>query len=333
MAFSNFTGSRGPLLAAVFFAALGATQANSQPVTVGDFPSKNLTIIVPANPGGGWDGTARAVQEVLRNEKIAGKAVDVVNVPGGGGTVGLAQLIGTHKGDGHTILMTGLTMVGAVNLNKSPVNLSQATPLVRLTAEYPAIVVSPSSKFKTVQELLDAFKKDPSSIVWAGGPGGGPDHTTVGLIASKLGVPPAQIRYTAFSGGEGRAMIMGNQVTAGVLGLGEISADVKAGLIKVLAVPAPERIPGTDFPTLKESGIDLEFANWRGFVGAPDMPPEAREAWTKMLTAVRESQAWKDILAKRNWMDSYSSGTEFETYVKDQNDRIAALFKELGLVK
>jgi putative tricarboxylic transport membrane protein len=333
MAISSVAGRRGLLLAAMVSAALGATEASSQPVTARDFPSKNLTIIVPANPGGGWDGTARAVQEVLRNEKIAAKPVDVVNVPGGGGTVGLAQLIGTHKGDGHTILMTGLTMVGAVNLNKSPVNLSQTTPLVRLTAEYPAIVVSPNSKFKTLQELLDAFKKDPSSVVWAGGPGGGPDHTTVGLIASKLGVPPAQIRYTAFSGGEGRAMIMGNQVSAGVLGLGEISADVKAGLIKVLGVPAPERIPGTDFPTLKESGLDLEFANWRGFVGPPDMPAEAREAWTKMLTVVRDSQAWKDTLAKRNWMDAHSSGDEFTTYVKEQNDRIAALFKELGLVK
>lgn len=333
MAYSYFGGGRLPLLAAMFAAALGATEANAQPVTVGSFPSKNLTIIVPANPGGGWDGTARAVQEILRNEKIAAKGVDVVNVPGGGGTVGLAQLIGTHKGDGHTILMTGATMVGAVNLNKSPVNLSQTTPLVRLTAEYPAVVVSPNSKFKTLQELLDAFKKDPTSIVWAGGPGGGPDHTTVGLIASKLGIAPADIRYTAFSGGEGRAMIMGNQVTAGVLGLGEISADVKAGLIKVLAVPAAERIPGTDFPTLKESGVDVEFATWRGFVGAPDMPTEAREAWVKMLTAVRESQAWKDTLTKRNWIDSYASGSEFETYVKDQNDRIAALFKDLGLVK
>ena len=314
-------------------AAFLTQSAQAQAVKVGGFPAKNLSIIIPANPGGGWDGTGRAVQEVLRNQKIAAQPVDVINVPGGGGTVGLAQLIGQHSGDGHTIMMMGLTMVGATNMNKSPVNLSQVTPLARMTAEYSAVVVGPGSKFNSLKELLDAFKANPSSIVWAGGPGGGPDHTTIGLIASKLGVPAGDIRYTAFSGGEGRAMIMGNQIDAAVLGLGEVSADAKAGLLSVLAITAPARIPGTDFPTMKEGGLDLEFSNWRGFAGPPNMSAESREAWVKMLTDLHDSQAWKDILAKRNWADAFLTGEGFSSYVANENNRIGVLFKDLGLVK
>lgn len=301
-------------------------------VKVGDFPSESLQIIIPANPGGGWDGTARAIQGVLRDTGIAAEPVDVVNVPGGGGTVGLAQLIGQHDGNGHTAMVMGLTLVGATNLNNSPVRLTQTTPLARLTAEYHAVVVAEASEYKTLQDLADAFKANPTSVVWGGGPGGGPDHTTVGLMAEKLGIAPTDIRYSAFSGGEGRAMIMGNQVSAAVLGLSEVLADSEAGLVRILGISAPERLPGVDLPTLREQGIDLEFSNWRGIVGPPNMSDDARTAWIEMLTALNESEEWQKVLSDNNWTGAFLSGEEFPAFIKAEDERIAALFKSLGLI-
>ena len=170
-------------------------------------------IMAPAAPGGGWDQTARTMQQALQDEKISG-SVQVVNVPGAGGTIGLAQFVNSAKGDPNQLIVGGYVMVGAILTNASPVTLKQVTPIARLTGEYEVIVVPTASDIKDMAGLVAKLKADPGSVSWAGGSAGGTDHITAGLVAKAAGVDPTKVNYVAFSGGgEALAAILGGQVT------------------------------------------------------------------------------------------------------------------------
>jgi putative tricarboxylic transport membrane protein len=289
--------------------------------------------MAPAAPGGGWDGTSRAVQQVLQDEKIAAQTVEVFNRPGAGGTIGLAELINQSRGDGHTVMTMGLVMTGAILTNNSPVNLSTVTPLARLTTEYEAIAVGRGSKYQTLQQLIDDFKRDPKAIKWGGGSAGGTDHILVGLIAQVTGANPKDINYIAFSGGgELRPQVIGDQVSAGVSGFGEFKADAEAGQMRILAVTGPSRLPGSNVPTTKEAGLDVEITNWRGMVGPPGMRDNEREAWITMLTRLHDSRAWMDTLQKQDWIDAFQVGDQFATFMKQEDERVAKVLKDIGLV-
>src|SRR6476659_1025843 len=127
-----------------------------------------LKIMAPAAPGGGWDQTARSMQQALTQGGIA-KSVQVTNVPGAGGSIGIAQFVNAAKGDGNQLMVMGYVMVGALLTNKSPVTLDQTTPIARLTAEYEALVVPADSPIKNAKELAAAVKADPAKVTWAGG--------------------------------------------------------------------------------------------------------------------------------------------------------------------
>jgi putative tricarboxylic transport membrane protein len=314
--------------------AASPAAAASGPVSVGGFPSKQLRIMAPANPGGGWDQTSRAMQQVLQDEKIAAQPVEVFNRGGAGGTIGLAEFVTQSRGDGHTVMTMGLVMNGAIQTNKSPVNLDTVTPLARLTTEYEAIAVGRDSKYQTLQQLIDDFKKDPKSIKWGGGSAGGTDHILIGLIAKEVSVDPKDINYIAFAGGgELRPQVIGNQVSAGVSGFGEFKSDAEAGQIRVLAVTGPSRLPGSNAPTTKEAGLNVELTNWRGVVGPPGMRDNEKQGWITMLTRMHDSPSWKETLQKQDWTDVFQVGDEFATFLKQEDQRVAQVLKEIGLVQ
>ncbi|HEX2037678.1 MAG TPA: tripartite tricarboxylate transporter substrate-binding protein [Chloroflexota bacterium] len=305
----------------------------SGPVTSGGFPSKTLRIMAPADPGGGWDGTARNLKQVLDEEKIAAQPVEVFNRGGAGGTVGLAEFVTQHRGDGHTTMVMGLVMTGAILTNKSPVNLGMVTPLARLTTEYEAIAVAKDSKYQSLQELMDDFKKDPRGTKWGGGSAGGTDHILVGLLAQVAGVAAKDINYIAFSGGgELRPQVIGNQVTAGVSGFGEFKGDAQAGNVRILAVTGPSRLPGSDVPTAREAGTNIELTNWRGIVGPPGMRDGEKRAWLTMLTRLNDSKSWKDTLTRLDWTDAFLAGDQFAAFLKQEDERVAKVLKDIGLV-
>jgi putative tricarboxylic transport membrane protein len=304
------------------------------PVTVGGFPSKTLRIMAPAAPGGGWDQTSRAVQQVLQDERIAAQPIEVINRPGAGGTVGLAELINQNRGDGHAVMTMGLVMVGAIQTNKSPVNLDSTSPLARLTTEYEAIAVGKDSKYQTPQQLMDDFKKDPKSVKWGGGSAGGTDHILVGLMAQAGGVDPKSINYVAFSGGgELRPQVIGNQVTVGVSGFAEFKADADAGMLRILAVSGPSRIPGSNVPTMKEAGVNVEITNWRGMVGPPGMKDNEKQVWIAMLTQMHDSKSWQDNLKKQDWTDAFLTGDQFASFLEEEDQRVTKVLRDIGLVQ
>jgi putative tricarboxylic transport membrane protein len=291
-----------------------------------------LKIIAPAAPGGGWDQTARSLQEVIQSGGIV-PTVQVENVPGAGGTIGLAQFVGA-KGEADALMVSGLVMVGAILTNDAAVTLKQVTPIARLTGEYEAIVVPAESPFKTMADLVAALKKDPGSVSWAGGSAGGTDHILVGLVAQAAGVDPKLVNYVPFSGGgEALAALLGNHVSAGVSGYGEFEAQIAAGKLRGLAISAPQRLEGIDLPTLKEQGIDVELANWRAVMAPPDLAPEGRQALLDVVDKAVKSDAWKAILQKKNWMDLYLAGDEFAAYLDAEQTKVATTLKSIGLVE
>ncbi|ABF45135.1 Bug family tripartite tricarboxylate transporter substrate binding protein [Deinococcus geothermalis] len=292
----------------------------------------NLRIMAPASPGGGWDQTSRAIQTVLQDQNIV-KPVQVFNVPGAGGTIGLAQLYNA-KGDGHLLMTMGLVMVGAIQTNGSKVDLSRVTPIARLTGEYEVLVVPASSPYKTMKDLVAAWKANPGGVAIAGGSAGGTDHMLVGLLAQAAGVDPKKMNYVPFSGGgETLAAVLGNQVAAGVAGYGEFEAQIKAGKLRALGISAPKRQAGIPVPTFKEQGLNVELANWRGIVAPPGISAQDKAALVAALDKMHATKQWKDLLATRNWTDLYLSGSKFDVFLKLEANRAKNILKDIGLVK
>jgi len=295
-------------------------------------PPASLRIMAPASPGGGWDGTSRAMQTALQEAGIVSN-VEVFNVPGAGGTIGLAQLATTESSQEDILMMMGLVMVGAILSNDAPVTLANTTPIARLTAEYEVIVVPANSPHQTLQDLIDAFRADPGAVSWGGGSAGGTDHILVGLLANAVGVDPTLVNYVAFSGGgEALASIMGGQVTAGVSGYSEWAGQIESGDLRVLAVSAPEPVEGIDAPTLREAGVDLELANWRGVVAPPGISDEARDALVATVDAMVQSEAWQAQLEQYGWISAYMSGDEFAAYLQEEDARVTEVLRAVGLV-
>ncbi|MGX5664362.1 Bug family tripartite tricarboxylate transporter substrate binding protein [Rhizobium daejeonense] len=311
-----------------FFLASILAGAMALPAYAADY-----TIIAPANPGGGWDQTARSMQTAMQQEGISSN-VQVQNVPGAGGTIGLAQFANQNKGNANSLIVGGYVMVGAILTNKAPVTLKDVTPIARLTGEYEAIVVPASSPLQTIGDLVDALKKDPGSVSWGGGSAGGTDHIAVGLIAKAAGVDPTKINYIAFSGGgEALAAILGSQVTAGISGYGEFESQVKSGTLRLLAVTSAERLAGVEAPTLKESGIDVVVENWRMVAAAPGLTPEQEAAVSADVEKLAKSASWQEILKTKGWQDSYLSGDAFKAQLDKDVAATEGVLKDIGLVK
>ena len=293
----------------------------------------DYTIIAPANPGGGWDQTARTMQTVMQEDGISG-SVQVQNVPGAGGTIGLAQFASQNKGNPDALIVGGYVMVGAILTNNSPVSLADVTPIARLTGEYEAIVVPAASEIQDMQGLIAALKENPGAVSWAGGSAGGTDHIAVGMIAKAAGVDPTKINYIAYSGGgEALAAILGNQVTAGVSSLGEFQPQIEAGTLRLLAVSSPERMEGVDAPTLKEAGLDFDLQNWRMVAAGPDLSDEQKAKIQADIETMVKSENWQKQLADKGWMDTYLAGPEFDAQLEKDTAATSAILKEIGLVK
>jgi putative tricarboxylic transport membrane protein len=292
----------------------------------------DYAVMAPAAPGGGWDQTARAIQDALTGAGISGN-VQVTNVPGAGGTIGLAQFIQDSKGDATKLIVSGYVMVGAILTNKSPVGLDAVTPIARLTGEYEVIVVPAASDLKTLDDLTKKLKADPGSVSWAGGSAGGTDHIAAGLYAKTVGVDPKQVNYVAFSGGgEALAAVLGAQTTVGISGYGEFQSQVEAGALRVLGVSAPERIKVVDAPTFKEGGVDLVVQNWRMVAAGPGLTPEQVAAITADIEKMVNSEQWKKTLETKGWINTYLAGDEFKAQLAKEVESTTAILKEIGLV-
>ncbi len=305
-------------------AGLGPQAAQAQTVDL-------LKIFIPAAPGGGWDQTGRSIETVLRATGAV-NGVQITNVPGAGGAVGLPQFLNNWRGQGNSLMVAGMVMVGSLIANKSPLKITQTVPIARLTGEFLALAVPAASPFKDAKDFVAALKADPTKVPVAGGSAGGSDHIMLGMIAKAAGVPAARVSYVAFSGGgPAMAALLGAQVAAGVSGYGEFAEQVKAGKLRVLAISADKRQDGIDAPTLKEQGIDVELFNWRGVFAPPGVSDADRAAMVAMISKMATTPQWAEVCKQRDWTQITLVGDAYRTFLDAEVTRIEGILKDLGL--
>ncbi len=290
-----------------------------------------INMFVPAAPGGGWDGTARAIERSAKAAGLVGN-MQFENVGGAGGMVGLPRFVNQRKGQGNSLMVGGSVMVGAAIANKSPVTMKDVTPIARLTEEAGVVVVPANGKIKTWKELTDALKANPKAVSVAGGSAGGTDHLILGLMIKALGRNPREAAYVAFAGGgPANAAILGGQVVAGISGYSEFEEQIKAGKMIALATSGNRRIPGVNVPTMTELGLNVTMANWRGVFAAPGISAAQREGLINFMTAVVKSDAWQKELETRKWTDVFMTELPFQRELASDISKTEAVMKDLGL--
>lgn len=292
----------------------------------------NVKMMIPANPGGGWDTTGRALGKALTDAKVA-DTVTYDNKGGAAGALGLAQFVNGSKGDPTALMVMGAVMLGGLITGKPPVSLSAATPIARLSSEFNVFVLPANSPMKSMADVVAQLKKDPGSVKWGGGSRGSTEHIAAAMIAQKVGVDPSKINYVAFrGGGEATAAILGGNVTVGGSGYSEFGEYIKAGKMKAIAVTSGKRLDGVAIPTLKEQGIDVEIGNWRGVYGAPGITPEQRKALTDMVLAAVKSPAWMEAVKTNSWTPAVLTGDAFAKFVDDDFASLRATMVKSGMV-
>ena len=293
--------------------------------------SANIKMMIPANPGGGWDGTGRALGTALREAGAA--TVTYENKGGAAGAIGLAQFYNANKGDPNALMVMGAVMLGGIITGKPPVSIDQLTPIARLTTEYNVFVLPTNSPFKTMADVVAQLKKDPGSVKWGGGSRGATEHIAAAQIAQAVGVPAAKINYVPFrGGGEATAAILGGNVTVGGSGYSEFQQYIESGKMRAIAVTSGQRLKGIDVPTLKEQGIDVDIGNWRGVYGAAGITPAQRDVLTKLVTDATKTKAWAAALEKNGWSPALLSGKAFDEFVDRDFASLRATMVRAGMV-
>jgi putative tricarboxylic transport membrane protein len=292
----------------------------------------NLKMMIPANPGGGWDSTGRALGKALQEAGVAA-SVTYENKGGAAGAIGLAQFYNASKGDANALMVMGAVMLGGIIRNKPPVSVSQVTPLARLTTEYNVFVLPADSPFKTMADVVAQMKKDPASVKWGGGSAGSTEHVAIAMIARDIGMDPTRINYVPFrGGGEAVAAILGGNVTVGGSGYSEFQSYIETGKMRAIAVTSAERQKGINVPTLKEQGINVELGNWRGVYGGADLSAAQKAALTEMILKATRTKAWAEALQKNQWTPAVLTGKAFEEFVERDFAGLRATMVKAGMV-
>jgi len=329
----------GRTIAVAVLAALGAAAGsagcgNDVDDAGRNWPARDLRILAPADPGGGWDTTARELARVLERERVIDRSAEVYNVSGAGGTIGLAQLATRREGESNQLMVMGLVMLGAIEANEAPVDLADTTPVAAITSEPEAIVVPARSDVRTLRDLVERMRRAPRQTSFAGGSAGGTDQILLGLLAQAARVDPSQPRYIAYSGGgEAVQAILSGSVTAGISGASEFEDQVQAGRLRMLAVSTPEaiRVAGREVPSMREQGLDVVVENWRGIVAPPGIRPAERAAMVRAVSRARATSEWRRALARNGWRDFFKPGDEFARYLASERRRVAQVIDAIGL--
>jgi tripartite-type tricarboxylate transporter receptor subunit TctC len=329
----SFAACAAALAGALALTSCGSlTESAEESGGSADAAVDQLKIVVPADPGGGWDATGRAMQGVLQDNDLVGNA-QVVNVGGAGGTIGLAQL--ANEREENTLMVMGLVMVGAVETNQAEATLEDVTPVAELTEE-PLIVVAPAdSPYDSVEDLVADIEKRGQGVSIAGGSAGGADHILAGLMLQDAGIDPSKLNYIPYSGGgESLAALLGGKVDAGISGVAEYASQVEDGKLKALAVSGSEPsalLP--DVPTLKKQGVDVELTNWRGVVAPGNIDDAKADQLTQLVTDMHDTDDWKQVLEDNAWDDAFLAGEDFGAFLDEEVTRVRKVLEDIGLVK
>jgi len=292
----------------------------------------NIKMMIPANPGGGWDTTGRALGKALQDSGVA-SSVTYENKGGAAGIIGLAQYANATKGDGNSLMVMGAVMLGGIITGKPPVSLDKVTPIARLTSEYNVFVVPANSPLKTMKDVVEQLKKDPGSVKWGGGSRGSTEHIAAAMLAREVGVDAAKINYVPFrGGGEAVAAILGGNVTVGGSGYSEFQQYIETGKMRPIAVTSAKRLKDINIPTMIEQGYNVEIGNWRGVYAPAGLTAAQRKALTDMVLKATKSKSWAESLEKNNWTPAWMTNPAFDDFVDTEFASLRATMVKAGMI-
>jgi putative tricarboxylic transport membrane protein len=292
----------------------------------------NIKMMIPANPGGGWDTTGRALGKALQDSGAA-SSVTYENKGGAAGIIGLAQYANATKGDGNSLMVMGAVMLGGIITGKPPVSLDKVTPIARLTSEYNVFVEPANSPLKTMKDVVEQLKKDPGSVKWGGGSRGSTEHIAAAMLAREVGVDAAKINYVPFrGGGEAVAAILGGNVTVGGSGYSEFQQYIETGKMRPIAVTSAKRLKGINIPTMIEQGYNIDIGNWRGVYAPAGLTAAQRKDLTDMVLKATKSKSWAESLEKNNWTPAWMANPAFDDFVDSEFASLRATMVKAGMI-
>ena len=327
------------MISKILRAAVAVAAISLAPASVQAFEPENPECIAPANPGGGWDFTCRQVGKTLQDLGLIKSTMQVVNLAGGGGGVAYAAVVNKRNDDNDLLIAASSATATRLAQGAYPGNtIDQVRWVGAIGADYGVIAVAAKSPIKSLTELMDQLKSNPSSIAIAGGSAvGGWDHLKVLIAANAFGIEDVRkVKYIAFNGGgEAVTQLLAGSVQAFSGDISEAKGFVDSGDIRVIAILSPERLEGdyAAFPTAKEQGINAIGANWRGFYAPKNMSDEAYEAWVSKVGTLYASDEWKKVMANNGLAPLKLQGAEFQQFVADSVSQIQQISRDIGIIK
>jgi putative tricarboxylic transport membrane protein len=317
------------IVAAAAFACAGG------PALAAQFPSRTLEIVPAGNPGGGLDLVARSLESALREEKLFPEKFVINNIGGAGGNLA-KNYIHQKKGNPNYLYIESNRIYTNRIVGTTPLTYTDVTPIARLITEYLVWAVQADSPYKSAKEILSKVKADPGSVTFGVGTVPSNDQMNILRAAMAQAIDPKQIKIVSFkAGGDLMIQLLGGHVPVISTGLSEAMEQARAGKVRLIAISAPEPIPGdfANVPTWRSMGIDLTILHWRGLFAPPEIPAEAVKFWDQTLPKLVKSDTWKKILAKYQWFDAYAPSAEFRKALAEENKSYEQILTQLGMAK
>jgi putative tricarboxylic transport membrane protein len=315
-------------------AGLATALAAGGPALAQDWP-QDVHFLIPGGAGGGWDGTARGVGEALTESGLIDNA-SFENMSGGGGGVAIAHLIETGDTQDATMMVNSTPIVIRSLQGVFPQNFRDLTMIASVIGDYAALVVADDSEFEDFTDVVEAYTADPSAVRVAGGSvRGGMDHLVAALAFQAAGEDPLGFQYVSYdAGGDALAGLLAGETQVLSTGLSEALSQARQGQVRIVGITAPERLDDApDVPTLMEQGYDVDFVNWRGFFGAPQMSDERADELAAMLEAMYETEEWEDVRSRNGWTNIYNPRDEFLGFLEEQEEIVADMMRQLGVLE
>ena len=290
-----------------------------------------LNVYIPANAGGGWDATGRALGAALQG---AGQAAEIAydNKGGQGGLVGLPDFVQRFGSDPKALIVSGLVMVGSIALNRPAVDLRQLTPVARLSTDLLVLIVPKDSAYKDSASLMRDLVERPDSIAIAGGGAGGVDHLCAAMIARAAKADLTRLKYLPFAGGNDMLKALSDgQAQAAVSGYGELKKALQEGRVRALGVTSVKGSFG--IPSLREQGVNVDLTNWRGVFAGKNITATQVDVLRDAVFKATQHASWKEALARNSWQNAWLAGKDFQDAVDLDVAMSFALVKILRLRK
>jgi putative tricarboxylic transport membrane protein len=299
-------------------------------------PQKNVELVVPNPPGGSNDKTARTVERILIAYKLIPSTLTVVNRAGAGGTLAYSY-VQQHAGDPHYLVVAGPALLTNHITGAARLNHNDLTPIASLFDDYTAFAVNADSPIKTGKDLIERLRKDPKSVTIGFSPLlGSHNHIAAGLLMKAIGGNVRDLKVVAYKGSaDAIPNLMGGHIDLVTTAAGNIAPHVASGKLRVVAMTAPQRLPGSlaHVPTWKEQGVNVTFGAWRAIFAPKGLTSAQAAYWQGVLRKATEAPEWKADLERNFWANVFVSGEQFSRELEQDYKSMREILTDLGLAK